>query len=322
MAEAISNIIFGPVPSRRLGKSIGVNNIPPKSCTYSCLYCQVGKTGHMEFERKEFYKPQLIEIAIKKKLEKIHIDDYPDYIAIVPDGEPTLDINLGELITRLKTTNIPVAIITNSSLLTLPNVQNDLMMANYISLKVDSVNPAVWKKMNKPHKALNLDSILKAIEDFSKCYTGLLVTETMLVQNANTSAHDLISLAQYLKKVRARTNYISIPTRPTAFPNADVPDTETILNAYETFQWHCLNAELLTTYEGNSFVASGNFIDDILSITSVHPMRVDAVMEMLRKTNTSINVLNQLVRENQILQVKHNGQLFFMRNFNFTDKAQ
>lgn len=123
--------IFGPVPSRRLGKSLGVNNIPYKICTYSCLYCQVGKAIKMQVNRQEFYKPADLADEVKRILGRIkNKNEYPDYLTIVPDGEPTLDINLGKLIVMLKTTGVPVAVITNSSLINLPEVREDLLLSD------------------------------------------------------------------------------------------------------------------------------------------------------------------------------------------------
>lgn len=156
--------IFGPVPSRRLGKSLGVNNIPYKICTYSCLYCQAGKAIKMQVSRQEFYKPQVLVDEVKAVLSNIqNNDEYTDYITIVPDGEPTLDIHLGELIDRLKTIKIPVAVITNASLIQHPDVQKDLLKADYVSIKVNALTIETWKKINIPHKSLNLNEIASGI---------------------------------------------------------------------------------------------------------------------------------------------------------------
>src|SRR5690554_3234697 len=113
MENKESYIVFGPVPSRRLGKSLGVNNIPYKICTYSCIYCQVGKAIKMQINRQEFYKPEELFDEVKELLDSIQDEkDFPDYITIVPDGEPTLDVNLGVLIEKLKLLKIPVAVIS------------------------------------------------------------------------------------------------------------------------------------------------------------------------------------------------------------------
>jgi len=107
-------LTFGPVPSRRLGQSLGINNIPPKICSYSCVYCQVGRTLHMQAERKAFYKPEEILKAVERKVKDAkNKGEGIDYLTFVPDGEPTLDINLGKEIELLKQLGIKIAVITN-----------------------------------------------------------------------------------------------------------------------------------------------------------------------------------------------------------------
>jgi wyosine [tRNA(Phe)-imidazoG37] synthetase (radical SAM superfamily) len=311
----MENIIFGPVPSRRLGRSLGINNIPHKVCSYSCAYCQVGKADKLQAERQAFYSSDVIAREVELKLQSLSPDDFPDYLTLVPDGEPTLDIHLGELIVKLKSFGIPVAVITNSSLIYHKDVQAELMLADYISFKVDTVNPVSWKKTNKPHKELDLESILMAIPDFSKVYNGMLVTETMLIKGINDTEEELTQLARYLKKIKSDMAYIAIPTRPLAF-SSTLPATEAkIALAYSIFSYFCISAELLIGYEGNAFASSGNFTNDLLSITAVHPMREDAVMELLQKTNCNINLLNRLIEKRMILKQEFNGNVFYLRKF-------
>ncbi|NTW24354.1 MAG: radical SAM protein [Lentimicrobium sp.] len=312
----MENIIFGPVPSRRLGKSIGINNIPHKVCSYSCAYCQVGKADIMQVNRQEFYLPDIIVRQLEYKLNCLSQSDFPDYITLVPDGEPTLDIHLGELILKLKSFGLPVAVITNSSLLSQTEVQSELMNADYISLKVDTVNQTSWRKVNKPHKDLNHSIILQSIRDFSQTFKGTLVTESMLLKDINDSDEELERLAIFLCDVKPEIAYIAIPTRPLAFGGIFPADEAAVAMAYETFTRYKLNAELLTGYEGNAFASSGNFADDILSITAVHPMRKDAVMELMTKSNATELILNQLIENELIEKVTFNNQDYFLRKFN------
>jgi len=311
----MENIIFGPVPSRRLGRSLGINNIPHKVCSYSCAYCQVGKADTMQVERQVFYSPDAIARQVELKLQSLSFADFPDYLTLVPDGEPTLDIHLGKLIVRLKSFGIPVAVITNSSLIHRKDVQYELMHADYISVKVDTVNHDSWKKINKPHKELDLESILMAIPDFSKAYKGMLVTESMLTKGINDTEEELTQLARYLKKIKSDIAYIAIPTRPPAFEGIYPADEAAVTLAYDIFSYFCISAELLIGYEGNAFASSGNFADDILSITAVHPMREDAVMELLHKTNGGISLLNRLIEKRMLKKLEFNGSAFYLRKF-------
>lgn len=315
MKNIVENIIFGPVPSRRLGRSLGINNIPHKVCSYSCAYCQVGKANKIQITRQEFYPPELIIKQVERKLNKLNARDLPDYISIVPDGEPSLDIHLGELIIKLKNFGIPVAVITNSSLMDNKSVQAELILADYVSIKIDTVNPTTWRRINKPHKDLIFGSILQAIQDFSKDFRGKLVTESMLLKDINDSGEELEALALFLNEIEPEVAYIAIPTRPPAFEHTYPADETAVTLAYETFTHHNLLAELLTGYEGNAFAASGNFTDDMLSITAVHPMRRDAVLELMAKSNTTEKSLNLLIDNGLIKIVNFNKQDYFLRRF-------
>jgi wyosine [tRNA(Phe)-imidazoG37] synthetase (radical SAM superfamily) len=308
--------VFGPVPSRRLGKSLGVNNIPHKICTYSCLYCQVGKAIKMQVNRQEFYKPQVLVNEVKAVLCNIqNNDDYPDYITIVPDGEPTLDIHLGELIDRLKTIKIPVAVITNASLIQYPDVQKDLLKADYVSVKADTFNIETWKKINTPHKSLNLNEIACGISAFARQYSGKLVTETMLVKGISDSYNEMEYTARFIETFEPDTAYISIPTRPPAFKNTMPADEAAVNEAYHIFKEHINNVELLTGYEGNAFSSTGNFREDILSITAVHPMREDAVLELLHKTVGNEDILSRLTEEKLLEKLQYSDHTYYLRKF-------
>ena len=236
--------IFGPVPSRRLGQSLGINNIPPKNCTYSCIYCQIGRTNNTTFRRKSFYKPEEIKDAVDKKIKKLKKQREPiDYISFVPDGEPTLDINLGKEIKLLKTIGIRIAIISNASLLWRKDVQDDISNADYVSLKIDTVNEKTWNKINKPHSSLNVSKILSGIIEFSKEFNGNLVTETMIIKNLNDNTIELEKISDFILKINSNKSYISIPTRPPAEEGVEMADEFGINMAYQIFKEKGINTE-------------------------------------------------------------------------------
>ncbi|MEA3312102.1 MAG: radical SAM protein, partial [candidate division WOR-3 bacterium] len=271
-------IIFGPVPSRRLGQSLGVNNIPPKICTYSCVYCQLGRTLRMQTDRRSFHEPEEIVRQVKEKIGKLRERDEPiDYVTLVPDGEPTLDINLGREIELLKPLGFKIAVITNSSLIWREDVRTELSKADWVSLKLDSVDQKMWRRVNRPYRTLRLDLILDGVLGFARGFKGELATETMLVKGFNDGAKRLEETAEFIARLNPAVSYVSIPTRPPAEEWAKAPDEETINRAYQIFKERIANVEYLIGYEGNAFAFTGDFEDDILSITSVHPMREDAV---------------------------------------------
>jgi len=309
-------IAFGPVPSRRLGKSLGINNIPFKYCSYSCAYCQLGVTKNLIIERRKFYEPDEIFAEVQEKVKEVkQLDEKIDYLTFVPDGEPTLDENLGVEIEMLKPLMIPIAVITNSSLLSLESVSKDLAMADLVSLKIDTVNEQTFHRLNRPHFKLDLNTILEGIKHFSEQFKGKLITETMLVNGINDSREFVSETARFIREVNPKEAYISIPIRPPQDPSIEVPGAERLVEAYQIFAKYLQNVSLLSEAEVGSFSSTGDIADDILSIISVHPMREEKVAELIENRGGSFAILEALIKESRINKVDYNGQVFYIRNF-------
>jgi len=317
MSENIlTEIIFGPVPSRRLGRSLGVNNIPPKYCTYSCIYCQLGCNKRMGTERAAFYEPLSILEQVNRKIEEIDKNkDRVDYISFVPDGEPTLDCNLGKTIRLLNRTGLKIAVITNSSLIADVKVQEDLIEADWVSLKTDAVSNEIWHKINRPHKSLDLEKIQDGMIGFSRIFKGELATETMLVDKCNTSSDEINDIADFIKILNPKISYISIPIRPPAEKTVFPPDESCVNRAYQIFMDKKITVECITGHEGNEFTRTGDVIEDILSITSVHPMREDSMKIFLSEAGADWRVIEQLIREKRISETEYNNRKFYLRKF-------
>jgi len=309
-------ITFGPVPSRRLGNSLGINNIPAKVCSYACVYCQVGRTTKMQMDRSVYYKPETILEEVKAKIKNKRNTDQPiDYLTFVPDGEPTLDIHLSNEIDLLKPLNIKIAVITNSSLLWRDDVKNDLLKADWVSLKVDALMEPIWRRINRPVVSLRLQEVLRGIVEFSKIYKGILTTETMLIRHVNDDAQHMVKIAGFLAEVNPTAAYLSIPTRPPALNWAE-PPTEAALNeAYQIIKQHLDSVEYLIGYEGNAFGFTGNIEEDLLSITAVHPLRADAVGELLEHDRADWDVVRKLISNQQLIETEYHGNNFYMRKF-------
>jgi len=313
-------IIFGPVPSRRLGQSLGINNIPPKICTYSCVYCQLGRTLHMQVERQAFYKPEEILRAIEKKVKDAKDkEERIDYLTFVPDGEPTLDINLGKEIELLKPLGIKIAVISNASLMWQKDVRDDLFGADWVSLKIDAVSEDIWRRVNRPHKSLQLDKIFQGILEFSDAFNGKIATETMLIQDINDNTQDIEKIANFIAGLRDAKGYISIPTRPPAGKWVKPANEHTINKAYQLFKEKSVITEYLIGYEGNAFAFTGNIEEDLLSITSVHPMREEAVSEFLKKAKANWVLIEKLINGDKLVEVKYKDKKFYIRKLYTVD---
>jgi wyosine [tRNA(Phe)-imidazoG37] synthetase (radical SAM superfamily) len=309
-------IAFGPVPSRRLGRSLGINNIPPKSCSYSCLYCQVGVTQGKMVEPRDFYAPEDIYQAVSEQLEKANSSGEPiDYLTFVPDGEPTLDINLGRAIDLLRPLHVPIAVISNASLLWHKDVRAAIGKADWVSVKVDSVVKGIWKQVNRPHEALRLDEILDGIRRFARQFRGELVAETMLIHGINDNDDSVTSVAGFLHEIGVPRAYLSIPTRPTAETGIWGPSELAVNRAYQILASSLPHVEYLIGYEGDAFAFTGDVRHDLLSITAVHPMRESAVREFLKRAKAEWSVVEELIAEGTLKEVDYLGNRYFVRRF-------
>jgi wyosine [tRNA(Phe)-imidazoG37] synthetase (radical SAM superfamily) len=321
----MKTVAFGPVPSRRLGRSLGINNIPPKFCPYSCVYCQLGKTISLTMARRSFYKPEEIFEQVNRKVnEKIPRNEPIDYLTFVADGEPTLDINLGNEISLLKQLGIPIAIITNSSLIWQNDVKEDLLKADFVSFKIDVINEKLWNRINRPHKELELDAILGGISDFAKEFRGTIVSETMLIDGIDYG-DEFEKTAEFLKQLkRVDKVYIAIPTRPPTERWVTPAKEETVNAAFQVFaeKLGANKVEYLIGYEGNAFSFTGRVEEDLLSITSVHPMREEAVKEFLKKTNTSWSVIEKFLLEDKLVKLDYTGKVYYMRKLRSRNKTK
>jgi wyosine [tRNA(Phe)-imidazoG37] synthetase (radical SAM superfamily) len=267
----------------------------------------------MEMEPRPFYKTARIAGEARRKLEQAREKGEPvDYVTFVPDGEPTLDANLGAEIDVLKELGVKMAVITNGSLLWREDVQQDLLKAGWVSLKVDAVSEETWRRVNQPHKSLKLETILQGMLKFAQTFDGKLTTETMLVRGVNDNLSEIKRIAEFLAMLKPARGYVAIPTRPPA-ERVEPAAEQTINAAYQIFKEKLGEAEYLIGYEGNAFACTGDVQEDILSITAVHPMREDAVVEFLENARTDWGTIQELIDNGSLVGLEYQGKRFYMR---------
>ena len=311
-------IAFGPIPSRRLGKSLGINNvISHKMCSYGCVYCQIGNTANKSMVRESFYKPEKLVDDVETHLKKLDKDHAPDYLTFVANGEPTLDINLGREIKLLKRFGIPIAVITNSSFIHDKQVQVDLREADWISVKVDTADETVWQKINRPSAGIKFEKILAGLKSFASIYKGKLYTETMLIEGYNDPTNQLKQSASFIAQLSPRKAYLSIPTRPPAMKGIKPATEEKLTGAWQIFQKAGLTVELLTGFEGTDAGYTGNAFEDILNITAVHPLREDSVARLLEQNEANLSVIESLVAQGLIDEIKYKGRTYYVRKYHY-----
>lgn len=313
-------IAFGPVPSRRLGRSLGINNIPPKHCSYSCVYCQVGPTDVQEMTPRAFYPPETILLEVSQRLEAVRAQgETVDYLTFVPDGEPTLDSQLSAAIDALRSLGRPIAVISNASLIWRPEVRDTLGRADWVSVKVDSVDEATWRRINRPHPDLELPDILDGIRTFARNFAGTLVSETMLLADINDSPASLTVLGDFLRNAGISRTYLAIPHRPPAVSGVHGPSEERVNRAYQIFCELGLEVELLTAYEGDTFAFSGDLRRDILAITAVHPLRESALRALVDKSGGDMTLVEALVEAGDLKPVAYASDTFYVRRLTGPD---
>lgn len=307
-------LAFGPVPSRRLGRSLGIGNVPPKTCSYSCVYCQVGRTPEEEIAPRAFRDPEVLIEAVTRRVRALRErGEAVDFLTFVPDGEPTLDRHLGREIEGLRTLGLPVAVISNGSLVGREDVRAALGRADWVSLKVDAVDEALWRRINRPHPALRLDAILHGMLRFAESYGGTLATETMLVRGANDGDASIEAVAGFLERLGPRVAYVAVPTRPPAEPWVRPADEEAVNRAFQRFAERLPRVELLTEFEGTAFGTTGDPAEDLLAVTTVHPMREDAALALLGRAGADRSLLERLVADGRLRPVRYRDHTFYVR---------
>jgi wyosine [tRNA(Phe)-imidazoG37] synthetase (radical SAM superfamily) len=316
MVSDESMIAYGPVPSRRLGRSLGINNIPPKSCSYSCIYCQVGWTSQVELEPRRFWPPERVISAVERRLRAAtDAGDRPDFLTFVPNGEPTLDAHLGDVIRGLGPLGIPIAVISNGSLVWREDVREALRGADLVSLKVDAGGERTWRRVNRPHASLAWETVLDGMVRFARDFEGELITETMLVRGLNDTEEAIESTADVVARLGPSMAYIAVPTRPPAHGMIRPASGLAVNRAFHRFAARLPRVAPLTGFEGVPFGTSGDLVEDLLGITAVHPMRDDAIEELVTRAGDDGSVLDRLVREGAIEEVEYEGHRFYLRAF-------
>jgi wyosine [tRNA(Phe)-imidazoG37] synthetase (radical SAM superfamily) len=268
----------------------------------------------MSITRKEFFSTDDIFNEVAEKIQQLQkAGEGIDYLTFVPDGEPTLDINLGKTIERLKSFGIKIAVITNASLIFDKDVQNDLMKADWVSVKIDSAYENIWRKINRPHGSLEFKKIITGIKEFASSFKGMLVTETMLVEGINDSIESLSKTAQIISEINPYKSYILAPTRPPAEKSVKAPSEEILNIAYQIYSSFINRVELIAYNEGTDFSYSSNAEKELLSILAVHPMRKDAVEEFLSKANSGWELIENLIDKRVLRETEYSGNNYFIK---------
>ena len=297
---------YGPVPSRRLGMSIGVSPIPPKTCSYSCVYCQLGRTTTLQVKRESFFPKEQIFADIDKVVEKSDAD----YIPFVGDGEPTLCKDLGWLIDESKKVfGLPVAVITNGSLLYLEDVRNDLMSSDVVLPTLDAGSEEVFNRINRPYGKVTFSKMLQGLVDFRAEYEGKIWVEVMLVKSVNDDDNSLKDIKNAVDSVNPDRVYIVVPIRPPAESWVEPASPERIISAQGI-----LGESLDITGREIGEFGVGEFSDAgeaIYELCSRHPLREEQALVIEQKFDQK-GTVNKMINTSKLVKIKYQGENYIL----------
>jgi len=298
--------VFGPVPSRRLGRSLGVDAVPFKTCTYDCLYCQLGLTTNKTIERQEWVPLQNVLTDLQNKLSS-----KPDYITLSGSGEPTLYSKIGELIDQIKAmTEIPVAVLTNGSLLWQPQIRQDLLKADLVVPSLDAGDEAMFRRVNRPAESITFEKMLQGLIDFRQEFKGQYWLEVFILAGETDSVAEVDKIVRCVEAIKPDRVQLNTVTRPPAEPSAVGLTREQMTRIAERFH---PPAEVIADFKGvheqSEFVAGRN---EILDMLSRRPCCVDDIANGLHMhVNEVVKYIEELSTEDQIQATWTAGKLYY-----------
>ena len=313
--------VYGPVPSRRLGQSLGIDPIPLKTCNWNCVYCQLGRTRPVVNERKDYVPPGEILAQVREALA-VHAPGETalasraqrriDWVTFVGSGEPLLHASLGWLIRQVKSlTELPVAVITNGSLLYLPEVREELAIADAVMPSLDAGTAKLYRQTNRPHPGATFERLFRGLKAFRQEYNGNLWVEVMLVKGLNDTEEALRDIATALRQIRPDEVHINLPTRPPAETWVQPPDENGLMRATAILG---SIANVVHPIEG-TFDLSGydSLVDAVIGIITRHPMRQEELERTLARSRPGSvrQVLAELESSGQAQVVERYGVRFW-----------
>jgi wyosine [tRNA(Phe)-imidazoG37] synthetase (radical SAM superfamily) len=303
--------VFGPVPSRRLGRSLGIDPVPLKTCNLSCVYCQLGRTQPMTNERREFFPAEEIVAEIAQILAERESGSI-DWLTFVGTGETTLHSRTGWLIRQTKAlSDLPVAVITNGSLLHRPDVRKELTAADAVLPSLDAGNEMRYRLVNRPHRQLTLKQQIAGLAEFRQQYVGALWLEVMLVRGLNDTENALRHLAEAMTRIQPDEIHINVPSRPPTEPWVEAPDRATLKHAESILGGVC---ESLQPAEGDfELSVDGDVVEGVMSIITRHPLTETELLKILSRqaSNGALEALAELAESGMTKTVERCGTRFW-----------
>lgn len=301
------NHLFGPVPSRRLGVSLGIDITPTKTCTYDCVYCEVCPTDHKTIQRTAWYSPETIVQQIKQRIDR---GEKFDHITISGSGEPTLNSNLGAIIEGIKKlTDTPVAVITNSSLLHLPDVRKDLALADVLLPTIAGPDEKVFNALHNPHQDLDHQKIIDSLIDLKTWFKGSVHLEIMLLAGINDDEQNLEKLALMAKKIDPEVVEINTLARPAAY--AEKAHTASRGAMEKLAAMVGPKAMVVASFKSGTQAKTKLTKQALKRTLATRPLTIKDLLEIFDTASLNLEKLTQrLVDEKQLEEVQIQGSVY------------
>jgi wyosine [tRNA(Phe)-imidazoG37] synthetase (radical SAM superfamily) len=300
---------YGPVPSKRLGRSLGVDLAPFKTCTYDCIYCQLGRTTDKTAEPKAYATSEAICSELERKLS---CGPPPDYISLAGSGEPTLNAGIGELIDKIKgMTNIPVAVLTNGSLLWRDEVRAALMAADLVLPSLDAGDEDMFQYVNRPHRDISFERMVTGLGDFVRVYPGAVWLEVFLLAGVTAIPSEIKKIDALLGKIRPKRVQLNTVTRPPAEECAYAVSEDQMGSLKKLFSETVEIVSRRAPAESPD-LQTGQSRADILSLLRRRPCPLEGVSSGLAiQPGEALKHLDTLCREGAVTVVYMHDSLFY-----------
>jgi wyosine [tRNA(Phe)-imidazoG37] synthetase (radical SAM superfamily) len=302
--------VFGPVASRRLGISLGVDIIPYKTCPLDCLYCECGVTSNVTVERRSFVDPRIV---LKEIEDAIKDESYIDYITFSGSGEPTLNKDIGTIITGIKKiTHIPVAILTNGALLYMEDVRRDIFNADLVLPSLDAATPSTFSIINHPHKDLDIETVIKGLILFRKGFKGQVWLEVFIAKGINDSEDELEAIYKAIKRIAPDKVQLNSLDRPPAYDHVYPADMRTLEGIME--KWRDLPVEIIKRIHKRNEIRSfsRNLENNILNTISRRPITVEDLEALTGKKRLELfKYIDILEKEKKISHKIVEDKIFY-----------
>ncbi len=303
--------VYGPVPSRRLGRSLGIDPLPLKTCNYQCIYCQLGKTTNFTNERRNYYPKDEIIVEIEEAIKQ-NKNNF-DYITFVGSGEPTLYKDLEELILKTKTfSNKPICVITNGALLHNEEVIKAVLHSDIVLPSLDAGDERSFIKINRPHPDIDFESVIQGFIDFRSLFKGKFWIEIMIMKAINDSKKELLKIKEKIDLIKPDKIDINIPIRPPLEKWVKIPNKSIFVLLDEIFGSY---SDISFPEIGNFYLYSQDFEKELLNIIKRHPMRQNQIIGTFSSNNFKkeaiIYRLKKLESKNTIKKSTYNEQIYW-----------